>query len=183
MTRSFRLRLALLSALLTGLVLLLFGAGSWWLVRESKVQGMDSELRAFAGREVSHLRDAAGWRHQEALLAASLGLRDARDVLLLVQEDGDTRYRSAQWPATWDASGLAWPVQQQAQPGPSSSSFSLLPQAQAAALSPTGAAAWPRADAVLLAQADAPGPGGVGRGPGPGPALTGTGRLAASGCQ
>ncbi len=165
MTRSLRLRLALLSALLTGVVLLLFGAGSWWLVRESKMQSMDSELRAFAGREVSHSRDAAGWHQQEALLAASLGLRDARDVVLLVQQEGETRYRSVRWPQAWDTPGLAWPVQPAA-PHQTGSGFALLPQAQAAEALAAEPAWQPRSDAVLLAQAGAP---GAVDGPRPGP--------------
>ena len=53
MTRSFRLRIALLSALLSGLVLIAFGGGTWWLVRSIKLERIDSEVRTHAEREVT----------------------------------------------------------------------------------------------------------------------------------
>ena len=86
MIQSFRLRLALLSALLTGVVLLLFGTGSWWLIRESKIQRMDTELRAYAEREVNRERSTEEWQAEELRITNGLGLRDSRDVVLLMQD-------------------------------------------------------------------------------------------------
>jgi signal transduction histidine kinase len=136
MIRSFRLRLALLSALLTGLVLLLFGAGSWWLIREGKLQRLDSELRSYAEREVNHLRNSEEWRLEETRIAARLGLRDARDVLLLQQDAAhDTLYQSSQWPADWLPAQLPWPAL--TRPDAQVSVLpSLFPQALAAELPP-----------------------------------------------
>jgi signal transduction histidine kinase len=136
MIRSFRLRLALLSALLTGLALLLFGAGSCWLIREGKLQRQDSELRSYAEREVIHQRGSDEWRLEEARIAARLGLRDARDVLLLQHiEAQDTLYQSSQWPADWLPAQLPWPAL--GGPGAQVSVMpSLFPQAQAAELPP-----------------------------------------------
>ena len=100
MIHSFRLRMALLSALLTGLVLLLFGAASWWLIRESKTQRLDTELRAYAEREVNRERSADEWQAEEARIASTLGLTQPGEVLLLWQDAaGQTLYQSSGWPS------------------------------------------------------------------------------------
>lgn len=132
MIRSFRLRLALLSALLTGVVLLLFGAGSWWLIRDSKLQKLDTELRAYAEREVNRERSAEEWQAEELRIANSLGLRDTHDVVLLLQTDaGDTVYQSRHWPATWSPAALPWPPAD-APAGKTSSTPSIFSEAVAA---------------------------------------------------
>lgn len=111
MIQSFRLRLALLSALLTGVALLLFGAGSWWLIRESKIQRMDSELRAYAEREVNRVRSTEEWQAEELRIANGLGLRDVNDVALLLQDAaGTTVYQSGHWPSSWSPEKLPWPT-------------------------------------------------------------------------
>ena len=110
MIHSFRLRMALLSALLTGLVLLLFGAASWWLIRESKTQRLDTELRAYAEREVNRERSADEWQAEEARIASTLGLTQPGEVLLLWQDAaGQTLYQSSGWPSAWPAAQLPWP--------------------------------------------------------------------------
>ncbi len=110
MIRSFRLRLALLASLLTGLALLAFGLGAGWAIREMRLQRLDHELRAHAERETGRRRPPAGWARAEGQLAADLGLRDARHLLLLVRDgDGRELYRSPHWPASLDAR-LAFPA-------------------------------------------------------------------------
>jgi signal transduction histidine kinase len=163
MIQSFRLRLALLSALLTGVVLLMFGAGSWWLIRESKIQRMDTELRAYAEREVNRERSTEEWQAEELRITNGLGLRDSRDVVLLMQDaSGQTLYQSAHWPGNWDPAQLPWPVA-----GAGATKAWEAPSLFSTAM----AAEWPRDGNVLLAQAGGrgggPGPGG---GPGAGPA-------------
>ena len=115
MINSFRLRLALLSALLTGLSLVAFGLGTWWLIRDIKIERIDAEVRTNAEREVSRVRSAAEWSHIESKLVSSLGVRDSSDLLLLVQDGGgQTLYRSPHWPASLDAASLPWPERQAA---------------------------------------------------------------------
>ena len=133
MIRSFRLRLALLSALLTGLVLLLFGAASWWLIRESKTQRLDTELRAFAEREVNRERSAAQWQAETQRLASALGLANPQDVVLLLQDaSGQTLYQSGDWPAAFAPAQLPWP----GAPAPRAQGPTWLGQAVAAELPP-----------------------------------------------
>lgn len=161
MIRSFRLRLALLSALLTGVVLLLFGAGSWWLIRDSKLQRLDTELRAYAEREVNRERSAEEWQAEELRITNALGLRDTRDVVLLLQTDaGDTVYQSSHWPATWSPAALPWPTSR-LPAGKTSSTLSIFSEAVAAEIPGNGD--------VMLAQAgERPGPRGGGGPGGPG---------------
>jgi hypothetical protein len=110
MIRSFRFRLALLSALLTGFVLVAFGFGSWWLIRTSKIERIDSELRRFAEREVARRRSEPEWRDAQGQLLLALGVRDIADLALFAEgTEGETFYRSAQWPAGVDSPSLPWP--------------------------------------------------------------------------
>jgi len=110
MKRSFRFRLALLSALLGGLALAAFGLGAWWQIRTMKLERLGSDVRAQAERESNRRRDAEGWQRTEASIAAEIGLTDSNSLLLLVEDaDGKTVYRSSQWPADFDTGGLNWP--------------------------------------------------------------------------
>lgn len=156
MIQSFRLRLALLSAILTGLALVAFGVGSWWLIRGIKLDRMDSELRFYAEREVSRERSADEWQPLESAIAAALGVRDRSNVAILVEDaSGTTVYRSPQWPPTLDASRFAWPSSAP-MPTRSSEGGSWLSEAHASDSPPS----------ILLAQAGHGPGGGPGQGPG-----------------
>lgn len=97
---SFRFRIALLSALISGGVLLTFGGTAWYLMQRERVAALDRELRALAYRH-------AGWRGGRAnyeRLASTIELvfgEDRKEQLLLLVTDttGQSRYRSPHWPA------------------------------------------------------------------------------------
>ena len=111
MTRSFRLRIALLSALLSGLVLIAFGGGTWWLVRSIKLERIDSEVRTHAEREVTRFVEVIDWQRPLGRMTTAIGVKNPTDLVLLVQdESGDTVYRSPHWPAGLDSDALPWPV-------------------------------------------------------------------------
>ena len=111
MNRSFRLRMALLSALLAGAVLAVFAGSAWWLMLDMKTSRLDHDLREQAEREAGKRRNADGWQAIEGRLAASFGVRSPRELLLLVEDsDGGISYRSAHWPAQLDAGRFAWPA-------------------------------------------------------------------------
>jgi signal transduction histidine kinase len=112
---SFRLRLALLSALLTGLALIAFGLGSWWLIKKLKIERIDTEVRVQAERGLPHIRSMEDWHTVENRLAIDVGARDTNELLLLVQRAPDEElYRSAHWPTALVADQLAWPTPQSA---------------------------------------------------------------------
>ena len=115
MIKSFRLRLALLSALLTGLALTAFGLGSWWLIKKLKIERIDAEVRVQAERGLPRIRSMEDWHAVESRLAIDVGARDTNELLLLVERaPGEELYRSAHWPAALVADQLAWPTQQSA---------------------------------------------------------------------
>jgi signal transduction histidine kinase len=110
MNHSFRLRIALFSALLSGLVLTAFGSTTWWLIRGGKIERMDNDARAEAERETQRTRDAAEWQRTEARMAAETGIRDSRDFLLLVEDGaGKVIYHTSDWPEGLDVTRLPWP--------------------------------------------------------------------------
>lgn len=110
MIHSFRLRLAILSSALSGVALAAFGLGTWWLVRNIRIDRLDSDERSNAEREVSRTRDMAEWEHIESNLVSSMGVRNSRDLLLLVEDrNGQTIYRTAGWPSALDRTSLPWP--------------------------------------------------------------------------
>ena len=112
MIKSFRLRMALLSAVLTGLALAAFGLGSWWLIKNIKIEQIDTEVRTQAERGLPRIHDAQGWQIVERRLAIDVGVRDTNELLLLVQlASGEELYRSAHWPAGLVVDQLAWPTQ------------------------------------------------------------------------
>jgi heavy metal sensor kinase len=108
MIRSFRIRLALLSALISGLTLAAFGLGSWWLIRELKLERLGTEVRFYAEREAPHLRSSGAWNQTAESLSATLGIRDRHDLILWVEGEGEAKYRSPHWPTSLDPTHLPW---------------------------------------------------------------------------
>lgn len=108
---SFRLRLALLSALLSGIALAGFAAAVWWQVRNGKIAALDREIRAHAEREIARPRPEEHWAGYENALGRIFGAGsgEAVRVLLLVQEDGGLAFRSTAWPSGLDGQALPWP--------------------------------------------------------------------------
>jgi signal transduction histidine kinase len=110
MIHSFRLRLTLLSVLLSGAALAAFGLGAWWRIRSLRLHRLDSDVRTYAERESSRTRDAADWQRTEASIVSELGVRSGQDLILLVQDrEGRTVYQSSHWPAGL-AADLPWPA-------------------------------------------------------------------------
>ncbi|MFN6567550.1 ATP-binding protein [Dendronalium sp. ChiSLP03b] len=112
--RSFRLRIALLSAILAGGALAGFGIVSWWLIYEAKVSRLDAKLEAQLMRPP--LKDF--WQPYETLLASQLGTDAETPIAILaIDRDGKTLYQSASWPADLNLNGL-WPSLPQLLPPP-----------------------------------------------------------------
>lgn len=152
MIRSFRLRMALLSALLSGLVLAAFGLGSLWLIRGIKTEKIDLEIRAHAERQLARSQEDLDWQAAEGQLTGNMGIRNPSDLALLVLTgDGESSYQSPHWPSGITPDTLDWPKpgERPRRPG---FGMDIIPSAQAADL-PWGAP-------VLLAQGGGGGGGG-----------------------
>ncbi len=111
MRSSFRLRLAVLAAVLTGLVLGGFGVEAWWLIRAAKLETIDAKLRALAERIAARGGPERAWPADPVVLlgGSSLEIPGALHVLV-VSPNGDVLSRSADWPQALEARSLPWPA-------------------------------------------------------------------------
>ncbi|MFA6064115.1 MAG: ATP-binding protein [Gallionella sp.] len=110
--KSFRLRLALLSALLSGVALVGFGAFAWWVVYDIKLRQVEIDVISNAERESHRMVPADMWRNfGESVLPRLMGSRDPHQLLFLVEDaSGEVIYRSPHWPANMDSSKFEWPT-------------------------------------------------------------------------
>ena len=97
---SFRLRVALLSALLAGSALAGFGGVSWWLIYQSKLNRIDDGIRNQLMREADRPRPENHWQPYARSLPTTLGVDTTDDVALTVQNSaGQPFYQSPTWTA------------------------------------------------------------------------------------
>ncbi len=116
--RSFRIRIALLSAVLAGGALVGFGLISWWLIYEAKVNRLDAELESQLMR-AGRPRSPARWHSYEAFLPRAFGTNAKTPLaVLVIGADGTVLYRSEQWTADLDITNL-WTSRPQLLPFPS----------------------------------------------------------------
>jgi two-component system heavy metal sensor histidine kinase CusS len=101
MKLSFRLRIAALSALVSGGVLVIFGAASWYLLVKQKIEGLDTEIRALGNRHPGWLANRANYERFGSSLQFIFGEEHSGEVIFLVKDaGGDTLYLSPGWPQT-----------------------------------------------------------------------------------
>ena len=124
--RSFKLRIALLSTLLSGAVLVVFGSLTLASVQRINLQDIDKDIREFGHR---HLREFGGPRHWERVSEAARFLRGdgEEDALILLVKDssGRAEYASPNWPADFTIEAFPTPEghpDQEALPGAQGSS-------------------------------------------------------------
>lgn len=95
--RSFRIRIALLSAVLAGSALVGFGLISWWLIYEAKLSRLDAELESQLMR-AGRPRSPERWQSYQASLGLSFGTDPKTAIAILIMSaDGNVLYRSPQW--------------------------------------------------------------------------------------
>lgn len=112
MIRSFRLRLALLSAALCGVVLAAFGLGTWRLIHDLRISHIEQDVQENAEREARRVRTPEDWRRIERKLIASLRVRNDADLVLLICDpQGQIIYRSEQGASPSLLADLPWPIQ------------------------------------------------------------------------
>jgi len=95
----FRFRLALLSAAISGGVLLAFGAAGWYLLHRERLASLDRELRALAYRHPGWMGGRANFERLASTIEFVLGEdRQEQLILLVADASGQVRYRSPHWP-------------------------------------------------------------------------------------
>lgn len=95
--RSFRLRIALLSAVLAGGALVGFGLISWWFIRAAEIDRLDAQLKNQVLRAIRP-QGKEGWRSLESSLPVELGIDAEVPVALLVSDRrGQPLYQSDTW--------------------------------------------------------------------------------------
>lgn len=95
--RSFRLRIAVLSAALAGSAIIGFAAISWWLIYDTKVSRLDVELESQLMR-AARPRLQGNWESFEMSLPLAFGTNSQTPIALKVLDwGGNTLYQSSVW--------------------------------------------------------------------------------------
>ena len=87
----FRLKIALLSAMISGVVLVSFGLAAYFMIARQKIESLDSEIRSIAARH-------PGWANNRGdfqRLDESVG---AHVIVMIQNSDGAVRHTSSSWP-------------------------------------------------------------------------------------
>ncbi len=114
--RSFRLRIALLFAMLAGSTVASFGGISWWLIYDAKVSRLNAKLEAVLSRPHPPIKDIG--QFYQTSLPSELGTDGDTPIALLVMgRDHNKLYQSERWSADFNINGL-WPSPPQLFPQP-----------------------------------------------------------------
>lgn len=106
-TLSFRLKIALYSAAISGLVLVAFGWTAWWLVRQQKLESLDTEIRALGARHPGWIGSRGNYQRLDDALKFIFGEPHENQIILLVKDtDGTIQHTSSGWPADLDPAQL-----------------------------------------------------------------------------
>jgi two-component system, OmpR family, heavy metal sensor histidine kinase CusS len=96
---SFRLKIALFSALISGVVLVGMGAASLYLLCQQKVAAMDTEIRSLGTRHPGWLAGRQNFERLNSALEFIFGEEHKGNMILLVKDaEGKTLYTSPGWP-------------------------------------------------------------------------------------
>jgi len=95
----FRLRIALLTAVISGSVLVAFGGAGWYLLYHERVAALDREIRTLAYRHPGWMGGRANYERLASAIEFVFGEdRKDRMILLVTDAEGAVRYRSPHWP-------------------------------------------------------------------------------------
>ncbi len=104
---SFRLRIALLSAAISGVVLLGFGLVAWVWLNHERLTSLDREIRALAFRHPGWMNNRANYERLGSAIEFIFGEeRKGQLVLLAMDATGTVRFRSTRWPTQVDPATL-----------------------------------------------------------------------------
>ena len=85
----FRLKIALLSAGISGAVLLAFGAAGLLLISRQKLESVDTEIRSLGARHPGWIANRGNFERLDDALAFIFGEAHENEIILLVK-DADT---------------------------------------------------------------------------------------------
>ncbi len=103
----FRLKIALLSTLTSGLVLAGFGAAAWLLIYQQRLDGVDREIRSLSARHPGWFMNRPSSERLTSALEFTFGEERKEHVILQITDSsGVPGYRSPHWPADLDTAAL-----------------------------------------------------------------------------
>ena len=107
-TPSFRLKIALLSAIISGVVLVGFGLAAFLMISRQKTESLDTEIRSIGTRHPGWITNRRDFKRLDEALGFIFG-DDHRDQVILVvtnAADGKVLYTSSGWPKDFDPAKL-----------------------------------------------------------------------------
>ena len=96
---SFRLKIALLSGLITGLLLIGSGFGLWRVSYQLNLDHVDREIRNLGQANLDRVQGGDHWTRLEAALKFVAGNRASSGYILWVKNYDQVVYQSPEWPA------------------------------------------------------------------------------------
>lgn len=107
---SLRLKISLLSAVISGTILFGFGLASWYLIYRERLAALDREIRTMAARHPGWLANRANYERLTSLLEFTFGEQRKEHVILLIRDQaGAVLYQSPHWPSGLDPRELDLP--------------------------------------------------------------------------
>lgn len=109
--RSFRLRIALWSTLLSGIVVAAFCAGTWTVLKHMNASRIDEDILRTGHRQLSMPQNTKRWEHLEESIQFLKGdERDEPFILLVKGKDGAILHQSKNWPAQLPPDSFPVPI-------------------------------------------------------------------------
>lgn len=103
----FRLKIALLSAVISGLVLVAFGVTAWLLISRQKLESVDTEIRSLGARHPGWIANRGNYQRLDDALKFIFGEAHENQIILLVKDtNGLLLHASSGWPKELDAAQL-----------------------------------------------------------------------------
>jgi heavy metal sensor kinase len=106
---SSRVKIALLSAVISGVVLTVFGLAAWLLISRQKLESVDTEIRSLSARHPGWIANRGNYQRLEEALEFIFGEAHQNQIILLVRDaGGEMLYRSSGWPDDLEPAKLDW---------------------------------------------------------------------------
>jgi len=104
---SSRLKIASMSAIISGVVLVAFGFSAWLVVSRQKLESLDTEIRSLGARHPGWIANRGNYERLDTALEFIFGEEHANQVILLVKDiNGSVLHVSPGWPADLDPTHL-----------------------------------------------------------------------------